>query len=124
MRKILSVSLVAAALLLSTRADAAVSPLGFSVLAPVQFPPSDFSVVGARVSALWGKHRGVYGIDLGLVGNVTEQSFGGIGISGLFNWNQGTATVIGLQAAGITNVNVNKATIVGLQLAGGLNANY
>jgi hypothetical protein len=89
----------------------------------VQFPPKDFSIVGARLSVFWGEHRDVYGLDLGAIGNVTSGSFAGIGVSGIFNWNQGSATVIGLQAAGIANVNTNKARIYGLQVAAGLNSN-
>lgn len=103
--------------------QAALSPIGFSVIPPAQIPTSDFSVVGARASVLWGRHREVYGIDLGLIGNMTENSFGGAAVSGVFNWNQGTATVLGLQAAGLANVNVNKARIVGLQAAAVLNSN-
>jgi hypothetical protein len=108
---------------LATPARAAFSPLGFALVAPVQFPPAEFSVTGARVSVGYGRHRDVYGLDLGLVGNITEGSFGGIGVSGVFNYNKGMSTVVGLQLAGIANVNVNKARIVGLQLAAGMNMN-
>lgn len=99
----------------ASRAAAAISPLGLSAAAPVQVPPSDFSVIGARTSLLWGNHRDVYGVDLGALGNITQGSFGGIAVSGLFNWNQGTATVVGLQFAGVTNVNINQSRILGLQ---------
>src|SRR6202035_1617783 len=103
---------------LSTQsAQAGVSPLGVSIVGPVEFPPSDFTITGARLRLLWGQTRMVYGIDLGVVGNITEQQFTGIGVSGIFNLNKGESTIIGLQAAGITNINVNKSQIVGLQVA-------
>jgi hypothetical protein len=109
---------------LAPRAQAAlISPLGISIIPPVQFPPESFDVVGARVSVLWGKTREVYGLDVGALGNVTDTAFGGIAVAGGFNYNRGTATVIGLQAAGITNINVNKAHVVGVQLAGLVNNN-
>ena len=105
-------------------ARAAFSPASVSVIPPVQFPPGDFSVTGARVSALWGKHRDIYGIDIGILGNVTEQDFVGLGISGLFNLTRGQTTALGLQAAGIVNVNSNKTNVYGAQIALGLNVNH
>ncbi len=108
---------------LSKPAHALVSPIGLSVAGPVQLPPSDFTVAGARASLFWGSHRSVYGFDLSVIGNHTQNNFGGVALAGGYNWNQGSATVIGLQAAGLANVNVNKATIVGLQLAGLINYN-
>lgn len=122
MKKII---LVVVGLLFSTSfAQAAgLSPLAISIIPPVQFPPSSFDVAGARVSALWGEHRAVYGLDVGALGNITDVSFTGIAVAGGFNYNKGTATVIGLQLAGGANVNVNKARVVGVQAAGLLNQN-
>jgi hypothetical protein len=102
---------------------AALSPLGFSIIPPAQFPSDNFDIAGARLSVLWGRHRQVYGFDLGALGNMTDVGFTGIAASGLFNYNNGTATVIGLQLAGGANINVNKANIYGLQIALGLNSN-
>lgn len=116
-------ALSAATFLTIPSAHAGVSPLGFAILAPAQFPPRGFSVAGARVSAIWGDHRDVWGFDFAAIGNMTETSFGGLAVSGVFNWNKGVATVVGLQAAGVANVNVNKARIIGLQVALGLNSN-
>ena len=104
-------------------ARSAISPLGVSILPPLQFPPSDFGVTGVRASVLWGKHRDLYGLDFGLIGNITEQDFVGIGVSGLFNITKGNTYIIGLQFAGITNYNVQKTKVVGFQLAGGMNFN-
>lgn len=99
------------------------SPVSFGIAPPVQFPQSEFSVTGLRVSGLWGRHRDMYGIDLGLGGNVTDQDFVGIAVSGLFNITHGSTTAIGLQAAGITNVNTKTTHVYGVQLAGLLNNN-
>jgi hypothetical protein len=104
-------------------ANAALSPVSVAIFPGLQFPPEDFSVTGARISAFWGEHRGVYGVDLGVLGNITEQNFVGIGISGIFNYTQGDTTVIGLQAAGMTNVNTNKTHVYGIQAAAGINSN-
>lgn len=110
------------ALLPTPRANAAMSPLAVSVAPPVQFPPSDFDVTGARISLLMGKHRDVYGLDLGVVGNRTTGKFVGLGASGIFNYTEGDTTAIGMQFAGITNINMQKTHVYGLQLA--LAANY
>lgn len=110
-------------LLGSTELWAAVSPISLNIVPPVQFPPNDFSVAGLRVSALWGKHRKMYGLDVGGVGNITEQDFGGLAVAGIFNATQGNTTIVGGQFAGITNMNTNKTTVIGLQVAGAVNYN-
>ncbi len=104
-------------------ASAAMSPLAFSIVPPVQFPAKDFSVTGLRASALWGNHKNVYGLDLGLIGNMTEGQMTGISASGIFNLNKGQTTAVLLQAAGVANINVAKARVVGVQLAGIINRN-
>jgi len=103
--------------LFSSSAHAAASPLSVSVFPPVEFPPNDFAITGARVSLLWGSHRNMYGLDLGVLGNITEQDFTGLAISGLFNATHGTTNVLGLQFAGITNINTGKTNVYGLQAA-------
>jgi hypothetical protein len=109
--------LLASLFLTALSANAGVTPIGIAIMPPVELPPQDFTVVGARVSVIYGENYNVYGLDLGAIGNVTDQNFVGIGVSGVFNYNKGQTTILGLQAAGIANVNVNKATIVGLQVA-------
>ncbi len=104
-------------------ANAFFTPLAFSIIPPVQFPPSDFSITGARFNLLYGKHRDVYGLDIGALGNVTDQTFVGLGVAGVANVTRGTTHAIGLQAAGITNVNTNKTRVYGVQLAGLVNMN-
>ena len=103
-------------------AHAAITPLSVAIVPPVQFPPSDFSVTGFRFSVGFGRHRDVYGIDLGLIGNITEQEFIGIGVSGVFNYTTGNVTAFGTQLAGVTNINMQKTTVIGVQAA--LIANY
>ncbi len=104
-------------LLLAGASHAAMTPLSLGILPPVQFPPEDFTVAGARISVLWSKHRSVYGIDVGVIGNITTQNFTGIGIAGGFNATNGQTAIIGLQAAGIANINTNKLKVYGLQIA-------
>lgn len=101
-------------------AQAAVSPVGVSIVPPIQFPPENFSVTGVRVNALWGQHFKVYGVDAGVV-NVTVQNMAGFQV-GAFNWNKGE-TFAFVQVAGIGNTNINKSNIYGLQAAGIMNVN-
>src|SRR6476620_11643640 len=108
MKKYLYIQALLAFLCFLPTAHAALSPVAVSILPPLQFPPEDFSVVGVRASLLWGRHRDVYGVDLGLIGNQTKQDFVGVGVSGGFNWTQGTTTILGLQLAGLANVNTQK----------------
>lgn len=105
------------------QAHAFFSPLSVSVLPPVQFPPSDFSITGVRASVFWGNHRDIYGLDFGLLGNVTQQDFTGLAVSGLTNITHGTTTAIGMQLAGLVNYNTNKTRVYGLQAALGMNYN-
>lgn len=124
MRKIMRTTLIAALLFLMTPiAEAAVTPLSVGIVPPVQFPPSDFTITGVRVSALWGRHRDVYGIDFGALGNITEQDFFGLGVSGLANYTKGTTTALGVQLAGLANINENKTNVYGVQAALAANVN-
>lgn len=100
------------------------TPLAVAIVPPVQFPGDDFDITGLRLSLGYGRHRDVYGVDLGVIGNITTQDFVGIGISGLFNYTEGMVTAVGLQAAGITNINNQKTNVYGAQLALGANVNY
>lgn len=108
-------------LLCAPSARAAITPLAVSLVPPLQFPSSENSVTGLRLSALWGHHRDVYGFDLGGIGNITDQDFVGVGLAGVFNLTYGETR--GIQIAGVSNVNLQKTTVVGVQLAGLLNYN-
>ena len=111
--------LLAAILLIlpAHQASAAMTPLAIGIIPPVQFPPSKFDIVGLRASVIYGNHRSVSGIDLGLIGNMTEVSFAGLAVAGGFNRNKGKATILGLQLAGIANLNMEKTGVYGLQAA-------
>ncbi len=119
----LSISAFILCLFIQSEAFAFFTPLSVSVVPPVQFPTQEFSVTGARVSLLWGKHRDIYGIDLGVVGNITEQTFVGSAVSGVFNMTHGKTTILGLQLAGLANINTKEAMIYGVQAALGVNEN-
>ncbi len=121
--KIFKFVLAVSVMCLGLPAHAFYSPLSLSILPPVQFPPEDFSITGARLSLFWGKHRDLYGLDVGGIGNITEQTFVGIGVAGAFNWTKGNTTILGLQLAGGANINTNKTNVYGLQAALGLNYN-
>jgi len=123
MKNLITLIIAFAMALLVIPAHAAITPVSVAIVPPVQFPPSDYDITGLRLSVIYGQHREVYGLDLGLIGNITDQEFVGIGVSGGFNVVKGNATIIGLQLAGLTNINYNKTTVIGFQLAGGLNMN-
>jgi len=103
--------------LFGSTAYGALSPLAISAAPPVQFPPSDYNVTGVRVNLLVGNHRNVSGIDLGVVGNMTQQKFVGLALAGGFNYTKGQATLLGLQLAGLANINIEKTQVYGLQAA-------
>lgn len=117
-----SLAFVGALFFLSS-AQAGVTPLSVGIMPPVQFPPSDFTITGLRASILYGHHRDVYGIDVGALGNITDQNFVGIGLSGLFNMTQGQTTILLLQAAGVANINTQKTNVYGIQATLGVNSN-
>ena len=80
-------------------------------------------ITGVRVSALYGKHRSVYGLDFGVLGNITDLNFVGLAVSGVFNKTSGMTTIIGLQLAGLANVNTDKTSVYGIQATLGANVN-
>ena len=91
------------------------SPIGVDLFPPLQFPSSEFEITGLRLSVV-GKNKGVSGLDVGLLGNITDQSFTGLAISGLFNYNKTSADIIGLQLAGIANINGIDSALYGVQV--------
>jgi hypothetical protein len=123
MHKIILQFILGCSLLITVPAWSAVTPLSVGIAPPVQFPPDDFSVTGLRASVLWGHHRDLYGVDLGVLGNITDQTFTGIGVAGVFNATHGSTTALGLQLAGLTNINTGKTSVYGVQAALGLNLN-
>jgi len=121
MKHISIITILFTVLLIST-AQAAVSPLGISIVDPIQFPPSDFDIMGIRASVIYGKNRDVSGIDIGLIGNITTGKFNGAAVAGLFNSTKGQANILGVQLAGLGNINSEKVSVYGIQAA--LLSNY
>ena len=117
--------LLAAVLLIlpAQQARAAMTPLAVSIIPPIQFPPSKFDIVGLRASVIYGSHRSVSGIDIGLIGNFTETSFAGLAVAGGFNRNKGKATILGAQLAGLANLNMEKTQVYGVQASALANYN-
>lgn len=93
------------------------TPIGLGLVAPVQFPPQDFTVNGLRLSGILGINRKVRGIDLGLLGSMTDQEFTGLAIAGVINLNKQLTTVVGLQLAGVVNLNKGQGSVYGVQAA-------
>ena len=91
------------------------SPIGIGIFPPVQFPGTEFGVTGIRLSVV-GVNRAASGIDLAVLGNVTNQQFKGLAIAGLFNYNKIGADIYGLQAALGANINGTGSSLYGFQL--------
>jgi hypothetical protein len=92
------------------------SPIELALFPPVQFPSTDFAVHGLRLSVV-GVNRESHGIDLALLGNITNQDFKGLAISGLFNYNRVTSTIVGFQIAAGANINEASSRLYGVQIA-------
>ena len=74
-------------------------PFGFALMPKVETPNESWDVVLLRFNLFVGRHRCVYGLDLGVLGGITDQEMGGLEISGLYN-RVGTSDGA-LQIAGI-----------------------
>ena len=104
-------------------AQALVSPVSVNIFPPFELPSDTAVITGVRFSLLWGKQQSVYGLDIGVLGNVTYVGAGGTEVSGLFNVTHGKTVIVGAQAAGLNNVNTNTTSVLGVQAAAGLNFN-
>jgi hypothetical protein len=91
------------------------TPFAVAIYPPVEFPEKSFSVNGLRLSVGMGYHRVMNGIDLGLIGNKTEEDFNGMALAGIFNWNKRISTIYLAQLAGLANVNEGESTVYGIQ---------
>ena len=94
------------------------SPRAHSVFPAVEAPAQDWDVGFLRVNLFVGRHRDVYGLDVGAIGNETTGDFVGVQAAGLYNrvgWSEGafqfagilnrsTGDFAGLQAAFAANV--------------------
>lgn len=109
--------LLAAGLLFSFSASAVGnnSPLGIGLFPPLQIPSTEFGVSGLRITGV-GINRATSGLDIGLLGNITHQSFKGTAVSLLFNYNKVAADIIGFQIAALANINGTGSSLYGVQL--------
>lgn len=59
--------------------------LALSLFPSVEVPSAEWDVAPLRLNLLVGRHRDVYGLDIGLLGNETTCEFAGVQAAGLFN---------------------------------------
>lgn len=67
----------------------------------VQTPAANEDVALMRVSLVCGRHRNVYGLDFGVIGNITDAEMVGCGIAFVFNWSGNSRSAF--QFAGVLN---------------------
>ena len=63
----------------------ATSPVAVSFAPKFEAPGEDWDVVMLRINLLAGRHRAVYALDIGGLGNFADYKMDGIGVAGLFN---------------------------------------
>ncbi len=117
MQKSIRLFVVTAAIFLASIALAAIYPVGLAMVPPIQFPPSDSGVTGLRFSVLYERHRDMHRIDLAMLGNVTDQSFVGVAITGGANIHHEMTMIMGLEVAVGVNYMKEKAGVYGVQIA-------
>lgn len=100
-----------------TAAPEGASLVGVALVPALEFPSETYAVRGFRMNFLVGDHHDVYGLDIGVLGNLSARRFGGIGLAGLFN--SCGQSVGGVHLAGL----FNKAYVGfgGLQFAAAVN---
>lgn len=62
-----------------------VSPIAFGIFPAVEAPSQDWDVAFLRINILAGRHHGVYGLDVGVVGNEVLGEFVGLQVAGFYN---------------------------------------
>ena len=67
----------------------------------VQTPDADADVALMRTSLVCGRHKNVYGLDFGVIGNITDAEMVGCGIAFVFNWSGNSRSAF--QFAGVLN---------------------
>lgn len=63
----------------------ATSPVAVSFAPKFEAPGEGWDVVMLRINLLAGRHRAVYALDIGGLGNFADYKMDGIGVAGLFN---------------------------------------
>ncbi len=61
------------------------SPFAVSFAPKFEAPSETWDVVMLRLNVLVGRHRAVYALDAGVLGNMVDYKMDGIGVAGLFN---------------------------------------
>lgn len=97
-----------------TPPSAGTTPLALSLVPGVALPPDDWSVVGVRLNVLAGRHRDLWGVDAGGLGNELTGTLTGVQGAGL--WNRVGGAPAAVQAAGLANL--CERDFCGLQIAG------
>ena len=94
--------------------DAGTTPLAFALVPGVALPLADWSVVGVRINIFAGRHRDLWGVDIGGLGNELTGSLAGVQGAGL--WNRVGEAPAALQSAGLANL--CERDFCGVQTAG------
>ena len=92
---------------------AGILPFALGIFPAVELPAQDWDVALFRLNLFVGRHRDVYGLDVGAIGNETTGEFVGVQAAGLYNrvgWSEGA-----FQFAGI--LNRSAGDFAGLQAA-------
>jgi len=106
---------------------AGILPFAFGIFPAVEIPSQDWDVALFRVNLFVGRHRDVYGLDVGVIGNETTGEFVGVQAAGLYNrigrsegafqfagiMNRSAGDFAGLQAAFAANI--TDGTMTGFQ---------
>ena len=82
--------------------EAGVTPFALSLVPDVSLPPAGWSVVGLRLNLFAGRHRDVWGIDAGSLGNELTGKLTGLQAAGL--WNRIGEAPAAIQSAGLANL--------------------
>lgn len=89
-------------------------PFALSIVPGVSLPFDNWSVVGIRINLLAGRHRDLWGLDAGGLGNDLTGSLTGLQAAGL--WNRVGNAPAALQSAGLANL--CERDFCGVQIAG------
>lgn len=94
--------------------SAGVTPLAVSLVPGASIPPADWSVVGLRINIFAGRHRDLWGVDAGGLGNELAGTLTGLQGAGL--WNRVGEASAAVQTAGLANL--CERDFCGVQVAG------
>ena len=92
---------------------AGILPFALGIFPTVEIPSHDWDVAFFRLNLFVGRHRDVYGLDVGAIGNETTGECVGVQTAGLYNrigWSEGA-----FQFAGV--LNRSAGDFAGLQVA-------